>query len=335
MVVDEFFVYLDLDNTKYLNRIVDMNENNTEVDLIKRLLSDKLDEQERKKVCYSNLIEKQMKKQWMENKNTPVDDEIGEKMWNTIENRCTKVSYKTLPSKLWYIVAFVALFLIVGTLWMNFTNDPVQVNKYIEVTAQEGRMYLLPDSSKVWMQPGSSIKFAEDFNNHRKVWLKGNSLFEVSKKAGKHFRVYIDKAFVEVKGTSFLINQNSPTANKIILFNGNIEFNIESTHKKIKVNPLQTIVYNSVNAETQLRQTENIEWKDGRYNFKQYDLEHLIKIINQMYSSHVVISDKVNKSCAFTGSIRYDESLEDIIDKICFSLSLRSKNTNKEIIIYN
>ncbi|WP_230585037.1 DUF4974 domain-containing protein, partial [Bacteroides fragilis] len=45
--------------------------------------------------------------------------------------------------------------------------------------------------------------------------------------------------------------------------------------------------------------------------------------------------DKVNKNCAFTGSIRYDESLEDVIDKICFSLNLRKKEINHEIIIYN
>lgn len=44
-----------------------------------------------------------------------------------------------------------------------------------------------------------------------------------------------------------------------------------------------------------------------------------------MYGSRIIISDKVNKNCAFTGSIRYDESLEDVIDKICFSLNLRKK----------
>ena len=99
--------------------------------------------------------------------------------------------------------------------------------------------------------------------------------------------------------------------------------------------PLQELVYNPVSTRTQLRRIENIEWQNGRYNFTQFNLEHLTRIMNQMYGSHITISDKVNKNCAFTGSIRYDESLEDVIDKICFSLNLRSKEMNEGILIYN
>ena len=240
-----------------------------------------------------------------------------------------------VPLELWYIAASVALVLIVGGLWMYSNTGRIQIEKYIEFTAQESRMYLLPDSSKVWMQPGSSIRFAENFKECRDVWLKGNSLFEVRKNSGSKFRVYIDKAFIEVKGTCFLIKQNNPNANEITLFNGSIEFNIESTHDKIAMKPLQELVYNPVSARTQLRRIENIEWQNGRYNFTQFNLEHLTRIMNQMYGSHITISDKVNKNCAFTGSIRYDESLEDVIDKICFSLNLRSKEMNEGILIYN
>jgi ferric-dicitrate binding protein FerR (iron transport regulator) len=312
-----------------------MDKNNKEIDLIKKLLSDRLDKKGRKKLYHSNLIKKQMRKQWNENKNNPVDTEIGNQIWNKIENRCKKVHKRIVPLELWYIAASVALVLIVGGLWMYSNTGRTQIEKYIEFTAQESRMYLLPDSSKVWMQLGSSIRFAENFKECRDVWLKGNSLFEVRKNSGSKFRVYIDKAFIEVKGTCFLIKQNNPNANEITLFNGSIEFNIESTHDKIAMKPLQELVYNPVSARTQLRRIENIEWQNGRYNFTQFNLEHLTRIMNQMYGSHITISDKVNKNCAFTGSIRYDESLEDVIDKICFSLNLRSKEMNEGILIYN
>ena len=281
-----------------------MDKNNKEIDLIKKLLSDRLDKKGRKKLYHSNLIKKQMRKQWNENKNNPVDTEIGNQIWNKIENRCKKVHKRIVPLELWYIAASVALVLIVGGLWMYSNTGRTQIEKYIEFTAQESRMYLLPDSSKVWMQPGSSIRFAENFKECRDVWLKGNSLFEVRKNSGSKFRVYIDKAFIEVKGTCFLIKQNNPNANEITLFNGSIEFNIESTHDKIAMKPLQELVYNPVSARTQLRRIENIEWQNGRYNFTQFNLEHLTRIMNQMYGSHITISDKVNKNCAFTGSIR-------------------------------
>lgn len=158
-----------------------MDKNNKEIDLIKKLLSDRLDKKGRKKLYHSNLIKKQMRKQWNENKNNPVDTEIGNQIWNKIENRCKKVHKRIVPLELWYIAASVALVLIVGGLWMYSNTGRTQIEKYIEFTAQESRMYLLPDSSKVWMQPGSSIRFAENFKECRDVWLKGNSLFEVRK----------------------------------------------------------------------------------------------------------------------------------------------------------
>ena len=51
-----------------------MNKSNKETNLIKKLLADQLDKKERKKLYYSNLIEKQMRKQWKENKNIPVEN---------------------------------------------------------------------------------------------------------------------------------------------------------------------------------------------------------------------------------------------------------------------
>lgn len=77
-----------------------MDKNNKEIDLIKKLLSDRLDKKGRKKLYHSNLIKKQMRKQWNENKNNPVDTEIGNQIWNKIEKRCKKVHKRIVPLEL-------------------------------------------------------------------------------------------------------------------------------------------------------------------------------------------------------------------------------------------
>ena len=77
-----------------------MNKSNKETNLIKKLLADQLDKKERKKLYYSNLIEKQMRKQWKENKNIPVENEIGNKIWDKIENHCIKVHKRIVPLEL-------------------------------------------------------------------------------------------------------------------------------------------------------------------------------------------------------------------------------------------
>lgn len=196
-------------------------------------------------------------------------------------------------------------------------------------------MYVLPDSTKVWMEPGSSIQYAKAFNSSRKVWLEGNSLFEVYKHEGSTFQVYIDKAFIEVKGTCFLIKQSNAEKNEITLFNGKIEFNVESTGEKTMMKPLQKMIYNSLNAQTRIEQIANIKWENGKYNFKDIPLQELVSTINKMYDSNIILANDINHESAFTGSIRYDESLEDVINKICFSLNLKKEEHADGIIIKN
>ncbi|WP_455612929.1 FecR family protein [Bacteroides congonensis] len=208
------------------------------------------------------------------------------------------------------------------------------MRELVRIEAQQSKMYTLPDSTKVWMQPGSSIQYTKDFNKDRKVWLSGNSLFEVCKHEESTFQVHIDKAFIEVKGTCFLIKQDDAKKNEITLFNGKIEFNIESTGERIVMHPLQKVTYNVENAQTQIENISNISWENGRYHFEDVPLTQLIETVNQMYKTNIVLKRNLKKKALFSGSIRYDETLDDVLDKICFSLNLTIETHNEQIIIH-
>ena len=230
--------------------------------------------------------------------------------------------------------ASVAILLLIGGLWMILGDNKAEMNELVRIEAQQSMMYILPDSTKVWMKPGSSIQYAKDFNKDRKVWLSGNSLFEVYKHEGSTFQVHINKAFIEVKGTCFLVKQDDIKQNEITLFHGKIEFNVESTGKKIVMQPLQKVTYNVDNAQTQIENISNISWENGRYNFEDVPLTQLIETVNQMYNTNIVLKRNLGKKELFSGSIRYDETLDDVLDKICFSLNLTIETHNEQIIIH-
>ncbi|WP_262916871.1 FecR family protein [Bacteroides acidifaciens] len=221
-----------------------------------------------------------------------------------------------------------------GGFWLKLNGDKI-ADEFIKITAQQSQMYTLPDSTKVWMEPGSAIRYAKTFDKDRKVWLSGNSLFEVYKHEGSTFQVYIDKAFIEVKGTCFHVKQTNAEKNEITLFNGKIEFNVEATGQRTVMKPLQKVIYNPSNAETRIEQIANIKWENGKYNFTDIPLQELISIINQMYNSYVILDKGLNHESAFTGSIRYDEPLEDVVNKICFTLNLNKEEHANRIIIKN
>ena len=227
---------------------------------------------------------------------------IKEQIWKKVKTKCEyRKNNRVLVEPRWYFAAAsIAFLLTIGGFWLTFKGDKI-ANELIKITAQQNQMYTLPDSSKVWMEPGSSIQYTKAFNKERKVWLSGNSLFEVYKHEGSTFQVYIDKAFIEVKGTV--------------------------------MKPLQRVIYNPRNAEMRVEQITNIKWENGKYNFTDIPLQELISIINQMYNSDVTLAKGINHESAFTGSIRYDEPLEDVVNKICFTLNLNKEEHANKIII--
>lgn len=50
---------------------------------------------------------------------------------------------------------------------MNSIRDNIN-DEFIKVIAQQNQMHVLPDSTKVWMESGSSIKYTKAFNKKEK-----------------------------------------------------------------------------------------------------------------------------------------------------------------------
>ena len=230
--------------------------------------------------------------------------------------------------------ASVAILLLIGGLWMILGDNKAEMNELVRIEAQQSMMYILPDSTKVWMQPGSSIRYAKTFARDRKVWLEGNSLFEVRKHQGNTFQVYINDAFIEVKGTCFLVKQEDAHRSEITLFEGKIEFNVPSTRQKTVMRPLQKLIYNSVDSQTQIDNIANISWENGRYNFKDVPLAQLIQIVSQMYHTDILLQGVRKDESSFSGSIHYNEPLDKVLNKICFSLNLNIRQTDDRIVLY-
>lgn len=301
--------------------------------LVKGLITNKLDWEEKKKLSRFKLIEKRMKRQWENSTGEPLEQDMKERIWKRLEE-CRKASkarsHISLIHKL-LVAASILLFIIGSSLWLMKLNDK-PVPKYIHITAEKAMLCVLPDSSHIWMQPKSKIYYAQDFEHQREVWLNGEASFDVTKGKRQNFKVHIPNAYIEVKGTSFSVKSSKHNENEIILYKGKIEFNADS--HIIPMKPMDKIVYNPETVQIIKKKVEHIDWHNGRYLFTDITLEELIEIINQRYDSHIVLGKRINKQYKFTGSLNYDEQLEDVIKKICYSMSLKAEKKGEEILIY-
>ncbi len=302
--------------------------------LIRKLLIEELLPEEREDLVKRESVEKEMQKQWKLFADDPVNSDTKKRIWQNVQRRCEGKPKTIVHMELWRpLAAAVAILLVVGSLLFFSVRDEMEVEN-IEIYAETSQLHVLPDSTKVWMQPGSSIRYAKAFVQDRRVWLQGNSLFEVQKHKGSTFRVYINKAFIEVKGTCFLVKQENAHRSEVTLFEGAIEFNIPSTHQKTAMLPLQKLIYNSVDSQTQLDNIANISWENGRYNFKDVPLAQLIQIVSQMYHTEILMEGIQRDEVSFSGSIHYNESLDNVLNKIRFSLNLNIRKADDKFILY-
>ena len=140
---------------------------------------------------------------------------------------------------------------------------------------------------------------------------------------------------IEVKGSSFDIHQNqNQQTNEIILFCGKVDFTAEN-HETIEMQPFQKLTYYIKKDNITKEWLRNIKYKNGSLQFTNLPLKQLIETINSRYNSNIKLEGiNLKQQSAFTGKIRLEESLKDVLQKICYSLSLEMKANGNEIIIY-
>ena len=98
--------------------------------------------------------------------------------------------------------------------------------------------------------------------------------------------------------------------------------------------PKEKIIYDPETANVILEKEKYIHWEDGRYLFTDIALDNLIEIINAKYDSQITLGKNVNKKYKYYGSIYHNEPLENIIKKLCYSMSLKIEKKGELILIY-
>lgn len=275
----------------------------------------------------------QLHKEWekVRIEHTDENQEIKEKIWNEVDRKIFSPQRYILRAG-WLVAAA-----LVGILfyWGYKVSEKPEVGNlaYIEHSYAEGRMYILPDSSTVWLEPDSKVRISSEFLAKREVWLTGSSVFEVKKKANTDFKVYINTACIEVKGTVFSVNQPTLDTSIIALYEGAIDF-IGKNQSLISMTPSQRLVYNVHTGSTHVENfSENIQWLDGNYRFTDIRIDNLMDFIRKKYRVEVELDEAVNHGLLLTGTIRNDEKVESVIEKICFTSCLNYKKEGLRYIL--
>lgn len=312
-------------------------ENSTKlIQTIKKMLVKGLTSSEKVELSDEKPVSHLLQKQWEENSDTHIKDQINPvEIWGNITSICwneneRKKIKKQRYLRIVYSVAAVCLLLILGIWTSDYLANPA-----ITISSPAGARTIvtLPDQSKVWLSSGSTIHYKKKFLNNRIVTLEGEAAFDVRKSASP-FQVHFQNAMVEVKGTEFNIKSiNNLT--EIALFKGKIEFSTDQ-HRHIEMHPSEQITYNAITQELTYSHIDlqEYDWRAEEYRFADKPISELIKFINDSYNVKIRIHNTKDECHLFSGAIRKNETVEDLLDKICISFNLKIKTEKDSIILY-
>lgn len=204
-----------------------------------------------------------------------------------------------------------------------------------EITAPNGQIkeVELPDGTKIWLNPGSSVTYPLDLakRNIRNVRLSGQAFFQVAKNAKHPFILEMGDIGLKVLGTSFNVSnyKEDPTIaialkeGKIILFEGTYENAVQFT----ELTPGQLARYTKGRPGFSIEKTDVsrlTSWLNGELIFRDEPMENVFRQLERWYNVRILVDDPAINNYLFTATIK-TENLDKILDLIEFTSKLDCK----------
>jgi ferric-dicitrate binding protein FerR (iron transport regulator) len=235
----------------------------------------------------------------------------------------------------WKVAAAVVVLMVSSFLLYNYFSKPSE----IVVTANvENIEQLLPDGSVVSLHAGSQITYPEKFSlGTRTIELKGEAYFKVSYDKTKPFIMASGDARVEVLGTEFNVNTNSPAGNmEVVLTTGKVSvYYSEKPKENVLLLPGEKAEL--LTGQKFIRKETNTDpnymaWKTRVLVFENETLGQVVQTLQQVYQSPITLSDQQLTGCRVTASFN-DQSLESVLQVLTETLDLQVKMYGKHINI--
>ncbi|MGL5618098.1 MAG: FecR family protein [Tannerellaceae bacterium] len=242
--------------------------------------------------------------------------------------------YKTAAKRLERVAAilFIPLLISAYFIYNRQSSQPVQLLEYKTMPGMIASI-LLPDSTHVWLNGNSSIKYPSEFaGNERNVAIQGEAFFEVKKDARKRFVVEsTNNTRVEVFGTTFNIVAFEQTPVAVTLASGAVDFIYNTPNAKetrIKLNPNNKVIYNQdTNECTHVPNASvatDIAWKEGKVVLRNTSLEDALEVLSRRFNAEFRVKDRALYNLHFTGEFK-TQQLSKILDHFMLASSIHYK----------
>lgn len=203
-------------------------------------------------------------------------------------------------------------------------------------TTDQKETYYLPDSSQVWLNQRSELRYTTDFNrDNRVVYLTGEAFFVVQKAEGRRFTVYSGLAKTEVIGTSFNLNAYFDDSVVVQVVTGRVAFSPRDQDNAVFLTPGQKGLLRDEQGVAQrslVRDPNFRAWQNNQLVFDNTRLTKIIQLLEQQYGVTVELENSNLANCRYTASFS-KASLTEVLDVLSAVGDLTYDKTGNRVVL--
>ena len=212
-------------------------------------------------------------------------------------------------------------------------------NEMIEVSVAYGeqKRLILPDSSEVWLNAGSTILYPETFaKDKRLVMLDGEAYFSVKKDTASPFIVEASQLSVKVLGTRFNVKAY-PNDEKITttLTSGKVEVSVQSQPPHI-LKPNEQLTYDKKSSDIHISMIDTNDtncWIVGKLVFTNASAGEIFRTLERHYNTTIDNTTTIPASKRYTVKFLKDESLDEILNILKDIIGFDYQQYEKKIVV--
>lgn len=252
---------------------------------------------------------------WAEIRKEAACDVDVNQYWRIVEERINKGQTRSLPIRkkarmLAAVAAVLVLTLGVSVFWL--TKEEREIHAYAAYSGKS--KVVLPDNSTIWLNSGSTLRYAGSFSRNRQVEMQGEASFDVVKDKKHPFIVSTSGVQVKVYGTYFNINSYEENEHIVVsLKEGSVALLLNGEESFLK--PGEKAVINKEDLSFRIAPADlNLEllWANESIYFKSKSLGYICQYLEKWYHVEIEVDPEISESQLYTFTIK-DDSLEAIL----------------------
>lgn len=258
-----------------------------------------------------------------ENSEIEYPDVDTEKAWEVVQSNLTN---KSSSNFIWRIAASLVLVAGITITAYFLSNELRDVEVYAEKEIEEVQF---PDQSIGVINKGSFITYNQNFNEKRRVKLKGEAYFDVQK-SDVPFTVEVNNITLKVLGTAFNVKEEKDIID-LFVKRGEVAFLVDG--KEFPVAKGQEAYYDIKKNKVVMRPTSNpniLSWQTGVLKYDKESMSQVIIDLENRYNVSFKLNNKKINNCRITATFDNFE-LEKVLAIINTILDVKSEINGKEI----